>query len=106
MMLIFTKACQKVALFQIFIATPAIGLPSLFRIDSVHQIVSSLSHACGSINTKSMDALLILLATGSSAGNCYTFFIECFDFDIMFLIELVAIRLVCQWCFQIYIVTF
>jgi hypothetical protein len=34
-----------VVLFQMFIDTPANGLPSLFRIDSVHQIVSSLSHA-------------------------------------------------------------
>jgi hypothetical protein len=34
-----------VALFQIFIDTPANGLPSFFRIDSVHQIVSSFSHA-------------------------------------------------------------
>jgi hypothetical protein len=42
-----------VALFQIFIDTLANDLPSLFRIDSVHQIVSSLSQA-GSINTKSM----------------------------------------------------
>jgi hypothetical protein len=44
-----------------------------------------------------------VLATGWSAGNFYTFFIECFDFDIMFLIlfliQLVAIRLVSQWCF-------
>jgi hypothetical protein len=34
-----------VALFQIFIDPPANGLPSLFYIGSVHQIVSSLSHA-------------------------------------------------------------
>jgi hypothetical protein len=34
-----------VAFFQIFIDTPVNGLPSLFRIDSVHPIVSSLSYA-------------------------------------------------------------
>jgi hypothetical protein len=34
-----------VALFQIFIDTPTNNLPSLFHIDSVHQIASSLSHA-------------------------------------------------------------
>jgi hypothetical protein len=31
-------------------------------------------------------ATTLLLATGWSAGNLYTFFMECFDFDIMFLI--------------------
>jgi hypothetical protein len=34
-----------VVIFQIFIGTPANGLPSLFRIESVHQIVSSPFHA-------------------------------------------------------------
>jgi hypothetical protein len=46
-----------------------------------------------------------VLATGWSAGNFYTFFIECFDFDIMFLIQFVAIRLVCQWCFRIHVLS-
>jgi hypothetical protein len=34
-----------VALFQIFVDTPVNGRPSLFRIDSAHQIETSLSHA-------------------------------------------------------------
>jgi hypothetical protein len=42
---LFSKECHYVALFQEFVDTPVNGRPSLFRIDSVHQIVSSLSHA-------------------------------------------------------------
>jgi hypothetical protein len=34
-----------VALFQEFVDTPLNGRPSLFRIDSVHQMKISLSHA-------------------------------------------------------------
>jgi hypothetical protein len=42
---LFNKACHFVALFQEFIATPRNGRPSLFCIDSVHQMETSLSHA-------------------------------------------------------------
>jgi hypothetical protein len=47
------------ALFQEFIDTPVNGRPSLFGIDSVHQMETSLSTLCWSINTKSM--LFIML---------------------------------------------
>jgi hypothetical protein len=43
-----------VALFQKLVDMPINGRPSLFRIDSVHQIVSLFPTLCGSINTKSM----------------------------------------------------
>jgi hypothetical protein len=42
-----------VALFQEFVNMPVNGRPSLFRIDSIHLIATSLSHAW-SINIKSM----------------------------------------------------
>jgi hypothetical protein len=42
---LFTKACHYVALFQEFVDTPVNGRLSLFRIDSVHQMEISLSHA-------------------------------------------------------------
>jgi hypothetical protein len=42
---LFSKACHYVALFQEFVDTPVNGRPSLFGIDSVHQIETSLSHA-------------------------------------------------------------
>jgi hypothetical protein len=41
----FLARCQNVALFQEFVNTQVNGRPSLFRIDSVHQMETSLSHA-------------------------------------------------------------
>jgi hypothetical protein len=41
----FSKECQLMALFQKFVDTPVNGRPSLFRIDSVYQMETSLSHA-------------------------------------------------------------
>jgi hypothetical protein len=35
----------RVAIFQEFVNTPVKGRPSLFGIDSVHQVETSLSHA-------------------------------------------------------------
>jgi hypothetical protein len=43
--LLFSNACKYVALFQKFVDTPVNGRPSLFRIDSAHQMETSLSHA-------------------------------------------------------------
>jgi hypothetical protein len=42
-MLALSKASHYVALFQEFIDTSVKGCPSLFRIDSVHQMESSFS---------------------------------------------------------------
>jgi hypothetical protein len=42
---LFSKAWHYVALFQDFFDTLVNGRPPLFRIDSVHQMVTSLSHA-------------------------------------------------------------
>jgi hypothetical protein len=42
---LFSNVCHCVAFFQEFVDTPVNGRPSLFRIDSVHQMESSLSHA-------------------------------------------------------------
>jgi hypothetical protein len=42
---LFSKACNYVALFQELIDTPVNGRPSLFRIDNVHQMETSFSHA-------------------------------------------------------------
>jgi hypothetical protein len=39
------RACHYVALFQEFVDTPVNGGPSLFRIDSVHQMETILSYA-------------------------------------------------------------
>jgi hypothetical protein len=39
------KACCFVTLFRKFVDTPVNGRPSLFRIDSVHQIEIARSHA-------------------------------------------------------------
>jgi hypothetical protein len=47
-MLALFRACHYVALFQEFVDTPVIvnnGRPSLFLIDSIHQMETSLSHA-------------------------------------------------------------
>jgi hypothetical protein len=44
-MLAHRYACHYVALFQEFVDTPVNGCPSLFRIDSVHQMETTLSHA-------------------------------------------------------------
>jgi hypothetical protein len=41
---LFSKAGHYEALFQIFVDTPVNGRPSLFRIDSVHQM-ETLTHA-------------------------------------------------------------
>jgi hypothetical protein len=43
--LLFSLACHYVALFQEFVDTPVNGHPPLFRIDSVHQMETSLSRA-------------------------------------------------------------
>jgi hypothetical protein len=42
---LFSNAGHYVALFQKFVDTPVNGRPSLFRIDSVHLMETSLSHA-------------------------------------------------------------
>jgi hypothetical protein len=42
---LFSKECHYVALFQEFVDTPVNGRLSLFRINSVHQMKTSLSHA-------------------------------------------------------------
>jgi hypothetical protein len=42
---LFSEAGHYVALFQKFVDTPVNGRPSLFRIDSVNQMETSLSHA-------------------------------------------------------------
>jgi hypothetical protein len=42
---LFSKAGHYVALFQKFVDAPVNSRPSLFRIDSVHQMETSLSHA-------------------------------------------------------------
>jgi hypothetical protein len=42
---LFSMACHYVAFFQEFVDTPANGLPSLFGIDSINQMETSLSHA-------------------------------------------------------------
>jgi hypothetical protein len=42
---LFSIAGHYVALFQKFVDTPVNGRPSLFRIDSVLQMETSLSHA-------------------------------------------------------------
>jgi hypothetical protein len=42
---LFSKVCHYVALFQEFVDTPVNDRSSLFRIDSVHQMETSLSHA-------------------------------------------------------------
>jgi hypothetical protein len=39
---LFSKACHYVALFQEFVDTPVNGRTSLFRIDSVHQMETSI----------------------------------------------------------------
>jgi hypothetical protein len=44
MILDFNKAVHYVALFQKFVDTPVNGRPSLFRIDSVHQMEISISY--------------------------------------------------------------
>jgi hypothetical protein len=44
-MMLCSKVCHYVALFQEFVDTPVNGRPSLFRIVSVHQMRTSLSHA-------------------------------------------------------------
>jgi hypothetical protein len=44
-MLTLYKACYYVVLFQEFVDTPVNGRPSLFRIDGVLQMETSLSHA-------------------------------------------------------------
>jgi hypothetical protein len=44
-MLALYQACHYVTLFQKFVDMPENGLPSLFCIDSVHQMETSLSHA-------------------------------------------------------------
>jgi hypothetical protein len=49
-----SRSVHYVALFQEFVDTPINGRPSLFRIDSVHQMATSLSTLCSSFNTKSM----------------------------------------------------
>jgi hypothetical protein len=41
----FSKLCHYVALFQELVDTPVNGRVSLFRIDNVHQMETSLSHA-------------------------------------------------------------
>jgi hypothetical protein len=45
MMIVFTKACHYVPLFQEFVNTLVNGRPSFFRIDSIHQMETSLSQA-------------------------------------------------------------
>jgi hypothetical protein len=44
-MLALNESCHYVALFQELVDTPVNGRPSLFRIDSVHEMETSLSHA-------------------------------------------------------------
>jgi hypothetical protein len=39
------RSLAMLALFQKFVDAPINGRPSLFRIDSVHQMETSLSHA-------------------------------------------------------------
>jgi hypothetical protein len=43
----FCKACHYVALFQEFVDTPVKGHPSLFRIDTVRHMETSLSRFVG-----------------------------------------------------------
>jgi hypothetical protein len=42
---LFSEAGSNVAFFQKFVGTPVNGCPSLYRIDSVHQVETALSHA-------------------------------------------------------------
>jgi hypothetical protein len=42
---LFSKPWHYVAFFQVFVDTPVNDRPSLLRIDSVHQMQTSLSHA-------------------------------------------------------------
>jgi hypothetical protein len=42
---LFSKTGHYVALFQTFVDMPINGRPSFFRIDTVHQMEISLSHA-------------------------------------------------------------
>jgi hypothetical protein len=55
MMFALEEACHYVTLFQNFGDMPVNGRPPLFRIASVHQMETSLSHALWSFNVKSMN---------------------------------------------------
>jgi hypothetical protein len=76
MSLIFQKwysLCNNVghyvALFEKFVDTPVNGRPSLFRIDSAHQMETSLSHALlVYYNTKSA---FYTFLTSQSFLSCY-----------------------------------